>query len=360
MTPYFPENHAALIGAGSEAARYIARATAEEYSQFASSAMRADIGALLMGDSPLVAAHGVTGPPRPDVVVYSTNTSRALVNWFDFYGARFGVRVLGLHPPPALDTLERIDVNAAVQQLFRLTSRLEEITRKRLDLDRLAEAVAAANEAAVLWGEILDLARTVPTPLTFFDTLIQVTPMVLLRGTPEAVAYYRMLKAELEERVAEGVAAVPGERFRLYWDGAPIWCALRPLSRYFTETRTAIVASTFCESFVLAGLDPDDPIESLARAYAGVFANRSEAFQLGFLASQLEEYGADGALLHDCRTTPDTSHVRYGLAAKLSRATGLPAFVLEADSHDLRLFSLDRLQGLLADFLEERTAAAGR
>ena len=88
IAPYFPENHAAMIGANRQAASYIARATAEGFSQFASSGMRADIGALLSGSSPLMAAHGIKGPPRPDVVVYSTNTGHELLRWFEFYSPR--------------------------------------------------------------------------------------------------------------------------------------------------------------------------------------------------------------------------------------------------------------------------------
>lgn len=358
LIPYFPENHAALIGASRQAGRYIARASAEGYSQFASSAMRCDVGASLAGDSPLVAAHGISGPPRPRVVVYSTNTGRALINWFEFYGTRYDVPVLGLHPPPALGELERVDVNAAVHQSFRLISRLEEIVHRRLDVDSLSRILSNTAAASVLWSEILDLARAVPAPFTFFDTLIHITPMLLLRGTPEAVEYYRLLKAELEDRVAQGVAAVPGERLRFYWDGPPIWCALRPLARFFADRQAAIVASTLGESFVLKGLDPDDPLESLARTYAGVFANRSESYQTAYLTAHIEEYGADAAIFHDCRTSPETSYVRYGLAAKVGRLTNLPGFVLEADSHDLRLFSLDQVQGLLADFIERQAAPA--
>ena len=82
--------------------------------------MRADIGALLEGSSPLVSVHGLKGPPRPDVVVYSTNTGHQLLRWFEFYGAHYGVPVLGLNPPPALHELERIDLDAAVHQLLRL------------------------------------------------------------------------------------------------------------------------------------------------------------------------------------------------------------------------------------------------
>ncbi|MEK6596823.1 MAG: 2-hydroxyacyl-CoA dehydratase, partial [Gemmatimonadota bacterium] len=67
----------------------------------------------------------------------------------------------------------------------------------------------------------------------------------------------------------------------------------------------------------------------------------------------------DAAVYHDCRTTPEASHVRYGLAVRTQRETGVPGLVIEADSHDLRLFSTERLHGLLADFLEQHVERAG-
>jgi benzoyl-CoA reductase/2-hydroxyglutaryl-CoA dehydratase subunit BcrC/BadD/HgdB len=184
--------------------------------------------------------------------------------------------------------------------------------------------------------------------------LIHMAPMVLLRGTQEAVQYYRLLKSEIEERLAHGVAAVPGESHRFYWDGPPIWCALRPLSRLFMDAGVAIVASTFCASFGLSGLDPNDPFGSMARVYTGVFGNRSEDYKSAYLASQFVEFGIDAAVYHDCRTTAEASHVRYGLAERTQRLTGVPALVFEADSHDLRLFSTERLEGLLSALLEQR------
>jgi 2-dehydropantoate 2-reductase len=360
IAPYLPENHAALIAATRRAGPYIARATAEGFSQFVSSAMRTDIGALLMGSSPLTDAHGIKGPPRPDLVVYSTNTGHELVRWFEFYGSHYGVPVMGLHPPPALNVLERIDVDAAVHQLLRLQRRLEESTGRVLDIDRLGEVVGHSAKAAQLWSDILELARVEPAPITFFDTLIHVAPMILMRGTPEAVDYYRQLKAEVEQRVAQGVSAVPNESHRLYWDGPPIWCALRPLARLFEEAGAAIVASTFCSEFALRGLDRNDPFESMAWAYTGIFDNRSEDYRAAYLAQQFEQYGVDAAIYHDCRTTPETSHVRYGPAARTQHLAGVPGLVIEADSHDLRLFSTERLQEQFADFLEQRVELAER
>jgi 2-dehydropantoate 2-reductase len=364
IAPYFPEHHAALISARHEAARYMARASAEGFSQFSSSGMRADIGALLGQRSPLGAAYGIKGPPRPDVVVYSTNTGQDLLRWFEFYGAHYGVPLVGLHPPAALHEMDSTELYGAVVQLLRVIEQLDRATGLTLSMDRLGETVSHAARAAKLWGDILDLARAVPAPLTFGDMLTHMAPMVVLRGTPEAVAYYQLLKSEVEERVASGVAAVPGERHRFYWDGPPIWSALRPLARMFADNGVAIVASTFCATLTLTGLDPRDPIESIARTYAAVFGNRSQRYQRDYLADAFARFGVDAAVFHDCRTTPEASHVRYGLAVRTERETGVPAFVIEADSHDERLFSADRLQHRLGEFLEQhepRTAAvAGR
>ncbi len=352
MAPYVPENHAALIGATRQSGQYIRRATAAGFSQFVNSAMACDIGAMLAGDSPLVSAYGVAGPPRPDVVVYNTNNGHPLINWFEYYGRHFKIPVLGLHPPAALDRVERIEVDVAVQQMQRMIARLEEISGKKLDYDRLAEIVGRSRRAAALWSEILALAQNVPSPVTFFDLLIHVAPMVLLRGTPEAVDYYQALKAELEHRVCEHHAAVPGERHRFYWEGPPIWCALRPLANLFLENQVAVVSATFCEAFAFSELDEDNPIESMARSYTGIFPNRSDDYKAAYLRDKFRAFGVDGVIYHEGRTCPEHSNVRYGLEVRLRKETGLPSLVIEADSHDLRLFQPGPFESQLYEFIE--------
>jgi benzoyl-CoA reductase/2-hydroxyglutaryl-CoA dehydratase subunit BcrC/BadD/HgdB len=359
MTPYFPENHAALIGASRQTGKYIPRALAEGFSQFASSAMTSDIGAMLVGDSPLVSLHGTGGPPRPDVVVYNTNNGHGLIRWFEYYGRHFGVPVLGLHPPSSLHEINQVETDAVVQQTLRLVSHLETIAGHRLDSDRLAEVVSLSAQAAEQWMEILRLACNVPSPLTFFDLLIHMAPMVVLRGTPEAVEYYRILRAELEQRVANHQAAVPGEMLRVYWEGPPIWCALRPLARLFLSHRVAIVAATYPRTFALQGLDPANPIESTAIAYAGIFPNRSDDYKANFLSSQFKDFAVDGVIYHEGRTAPEDSNVRYGLGARLDRETGLPSIVIEADSHDLRLVPMEQIARRLEEFIELHDGASG-
>jgi benzoyl-CoA reductase/2-hydroxyglutaryl-CoA dehydratase subunit BcrC/BadD/HgdB len=98
----------------------------------------------------------------------------------------------------------------------------------------------------------------------------------------------------------------------------------------------------------------------MARAYTGTFPNRSDDFKATFLSGQFKQYAVDAVVYHDGRTAPEHSNVRYGLERRLRRETGLPSLVLDADTHDLRLFSLSQIQRQLADFIgqQELWAAA--
>ena len=197
-----------------------------------------------------------------------------------------------------------------------------------------------------------------PSPLTFFDMLIHVAPMILMRGTPEAVEYYQLLKAEIEERVANQVAAVPGERFRFYWEGPPDLVRAAAAGRAVpATTRLPSWPRPTAASSRSTGMDAKNPVESMARTYTGIFHNRSDDYKEEYLLSKFRDYGVDGVVYHEGRTSPEHSNVRYGLEMRLRRLTGLQAIVLEADTHDLRLFSADRIERKLLDFIEMRTAA---
>ena len=101
-------------------------------------------------------------------------------------------------------------------------------------------------------------------------------PAVVMRGLKEAAEYYQVLLAELNERVAAGVAAVAGERLRIYWEGMPIWGKLSALGSQFLELKACVVASTYCNSWIFEALDPADPFASMARAYSSIFICRSD------------------------------------------------------------------------------------
>jgi benzoyl-CoA reductase/2-hydroxyglutaryl-CoA dehydratase subunit BcrC/BadD/HgdB len=285
--------------------------------------------------------------------VFNTNQCRDVRDWFEWYARAWKVPVIGVRSPRSLEVVTDDDVDAIARQIERLVPDLETVAGTRLDAPRLEHAVRVSRECSDLWELCLQTAAHEPAPLTFFDGTVHMGPAVVLRGAEEANAYYRVLLAELEQRAGESVAAVEGEAFRLYWDGMPIWGRLRALSTLFAEFRTAVVASTYCNSWIFSALDPADPIKSMARASLELFIVRSEEAKEDYIAEMAELYRVDGIVYHDCRTCPNNTNTRYGMPRRLSERTGVPALVLDGDVNDLRCVSDEQSRTNVEGFVEQ-------
>jgi benzoyl-CoA reductase/2-hydroxyglutaryl-CoA dehydratase subunit BcrC/BadD/HgdB len=355
---FFPENHAAMLGAARSANRYMPLAHAQGYSQDICSYLTSDVGAYLAGETPL-SAYGLSGIPRADVLVFNTNQCRDVREWFEWYGRTWGVPVIGVRSPRSLETVTDDDVLGIARQIEALVPTLEQVAGTRLDGGRLAEAVRVSRECSDLWEKCLMTAAQRPAPLTFFDGTIQMGPAVVLRGADDACTYYRVLLAELEERLRLGTAAVPGESLRLYWDGMPLWGRLRALAATFAEFRTSVVASTYCNSWIFAALDPADPIRSMARASLELFIVRSEGPKEEYIERLVAAYDVDGVVFHDCRTCPNNSNSRYGMPRRIAERTGVPTLVLDGDVNDLRCFSDEQSRTNIEGFVEQLADARG-
>jgi benzoyl-CoA reductase/2-hydroxyglutaryl-CoA dehydratase subunit BcrC/BadD/HgdB len=181
-------------------------------------------------------------------------------------------------------------------------------------------------------------------------------PAVVLRGTEASVAYYQELLVELNSRVSEGYRAVPEERFRLYWDGMPIWGKLRELSSLMLSLKTSIVASTYCNSWVF-NLNPSDPFRSLARAMLELFICRSDNVKERLLDQAAREFSVDGVVFHEARTCPHNSNTRFGLPSRLRSRLGRPVLTLDGDLVDLRCFSTEQSRTNIEAFIEQLAEA---
>jgi benzoyl-CoA reductase/2-hydroxyglutaryl-CoA dehydratase subunit BcrC/BadD/HgdB len=189
--------------------------------------------------------------------------------------------------------------------------------------------------------------------MSFFDHTIHMAPAVVLRGSQEAVDYYDLLLAELDERVAAGVQAVPGERHRLYWDGMPVWGRLRMLSETLGGLNAAVVASTYCNSWIFDAFDPADPFASMARAYLELFIVRDDDYKERYIRDWAKRFKIDGIIFHDAKTCPNNSNNRYAMPERLGKALGVPTLTINGDLNDLRCFSDEQARTNLEAFAEQ-------
>jgi benzoyl-CoA reductase/2-hydroxyglutaryl-CoA dehydratase subunit BcrC/BadD/HgdB len=351
---YFPENHGAMLGASRMATETIPTATAIGYSPDVCSYMTSDIGAFLQGRTPLSDVYeGVESIPRPDVLVYNTNQCREVQDWFAWYGDRWDRPVIGIDCYRSVTDVTDVHVAGISGQIKALVPTLEDIAGQRLDPQRLRERVRLSRQCSDLWKEVLETAVHRPSPLTFFDSTIHMAPAVVMRGTQTAIDYYRELLAELHTRIADSVAAVEGERLRIYWEGMPVWGRLRDLATQFLELRACVVASTYANSWIFTALDPDAPFDSMARAYTELFIVRSDPYKEKYLAEMIERFSVDGVVFHDCKTCPNNTNSRYAMPQRLTERLGIPSITISGDLNDLRCYSDEQTRTQIEAFAEQ-------
>jgi len=350
---YYPENHGALLGATRMATDFIPVANSIGYSPDICSYLTSDVGAYLKGQTPLTKAYGLESIPKADVLVYNTNQCRDVQDWFAFYAREWNVPLIGIHTHRTIQAVEQHHIADLAAQMKAMIPTLEEVSGNRFDMDRLREVVRLSLECTRLWRQVLERGAAKPAPLTFFDASIHMAPAVVLRGLPEAVEYYKLLLNELDERIANKMAAIEGERHRIYWDGMPIWGKLRDLSEQFSSLKTNIVASTYCNSWIFDAFDPAEPFESMARAYTELFIVRDESYKEAYMDEWIDRFSVDGVIFHDAKTCPNNSNSRYSMSQRMAKRLNVPTLVIQGDLNDLRCYSEEQTKTNIEAFIEQ-------
>jgi benzoyl-CoA reductase/2-hydroxyglutaryl-CoA dehydratase subunit BcrC/BadD/HgdB len=351
---YYPENHGALLGTSRLAAEVIPDANAIGYSPDICSYLTSDIGAYIKGITPLSKAfEGIENVPKPDVLIYNTNQCRDVKDWFACYARKLNVPLLGIHTHRNPTEINGSIVPSIANQIENLLEPLEKISGNKFEMEKLKKVVALSRECSELWKEVLETASSSPSPLTFFDGTIHMGPAVVLRGTEDAVEYYKVLLKELKERVKNGEGAIEDEQFRIYWEGMPVWGRLRSHSELFADLKACVLASTYCNSWIFTDFDPEDPFTSMAKAYTELFIVKSDEAKEKYMKKMIDIFKIDGIVFHDAKTCPNNSNNRYGMPQRLTRETGVPSITINGDLNDLRLISDEQTKTNIEAFIEQ-------
>ncbi|MDY6835617.1 MAG: 2-hydroxyacyl-CoA dehydratase family protein [Chloroflexota bacterium] len=232
---------------------------------------------------------------------------------------------------------------------------LEEQTGRKMDYAELSALVGRLREMATLRGEVLDMAKNVPSPITTFDAFISMGAGNIWSGTQESIEYFKELKAEVEERVKNKVGAIENEKTRLMWDFIAVWARVGYMGELFASHNAAVIANAY--SRLVMGmtpefLDPENPVESLAKdlSYAFLFGNIKE--RIKWMKEVIEEFSIDGIIGHSARTCRVVSMAQPVHLAEVERLTGVPYVMFEADHSDPDFYSPAQVDTRIIAFLE--------
>jgi benzoyl-CoA reductase/2-hydroxyglutaryl-CoA dehydratase subunit BcrC/BadD/HgdB len=199
------------------------------------------------------------------------------------------------------------------------------------------------------------MAKHRPSPISAFDTFIQMGPIVDLRGEESTIRYYKRLLSELEYRVKNRIGAIRNEKYRLLWDNLPVWFMLREISTTLAKYDTSIIAATFSYAWgELAPLmDESKPLDSIANVYLQVLLNRSTGSKLQTMKRLIDELEIDGVILHSNRSCKPYSLGQIDQRNYIINNLKIPAFLIEADQADGRDFNVNQTRMRLEAFIEQ-------
>ncbi|MBI4330151.1 MAG: 2-hydroxyacyl-CoA dehydratase [Chloroflexi bacterium] len=293
--------------------------------------------------------------PLPDFVV-GANHCQTVGLWTDSLSRLLNVPGFVIDVPMTYYESEYEKNIAHLEaQLRAFITFLEGITGKQFDFDRLKEVMRLVKKAAALRRECLDLCKSIPTPMSYFDCLIGLRPMHSMRGTSISVDYYEKLKAEIEDRVARKIGVIPNEQYRLYWDNLPIWFKVGAISEKLAALNAVPIVSTYTHGafyYEADKIDPERPLRSIAEELVFICRDMNARFKVERIARWVEEYSLDGLIMHSARTCRPVDIGQYDIIDEMRRRYGIPGVVIEADPTDPLYYSDTDVDQRLESFVE--------
>ena len=362
VLPVLPEINALQSGMRKLSGGYISEAEKQGHSEDVCTYVKCDIGMLKKGNV------GPTGTPlpEPDLLLLSYTGCFTFMKWFELLRQEYDCPVAMLHVPYQADgrILDHHRDYIVEQLETEVIPKLEQVTGRRYDEDRLQQrlALSARAEDDLVW--VLESAKNVPSPIdAYFGGVYYIGPMfTAFRGTPEGVEYYRTLRAEIEERVARGKGPITPngeletERYRLVMEGPPNWTSFRDFWQMFSDEGAVVVASSYTK---VGGLydrgfrhDPERPLATLAEYCMGCYTNLGLPSRVDLIADYIREYRADGFMINSVKSCNSFSVGQLLMLRQLEERTGVPGGFIESDLVDPRYFSAANIKNRIESYLQ--------
>jgi benzoyl-CoA reductase subunit B len=366
-----PEVNAIQNGLRRTSGAFVLEAEKMGHSEDVCTYVKSDIGMMAKGN---LAPNGKKFPD-PDVLLLSYTGCFTFMKWFELLREQYKCETIMLHTPYMGDgKITPNMIEYMVKQLKdEVIPKLERISGVKFDIDRLREYLkkSAKAEDDLVW--VLQSAKHKPSPIdAYFGGIYYIGPIFgAYRGTDDAIEYYRFLREEVADRLAQGLGPVTPdgdmgkEKYRLVVEGPPNYTNFRQFWKMFYDEGAVVVASSYTK---VGGVydfgfrhDPDKPLETLAEYCLGVYTNRSLPMRIDMLSNYVKEYEADGLLINSIKSCNSFSAGQLLIMREVEKRTGKPAAFVESDLVDPRYFSAANIKNRLESYfqmIEKKRAGA--
>ncbi len=363
MLNNLPEINAIQNGMRKKSGAMIMDAEKSGHSEDVCTYVKADIGNMAKGS---LAPNGKP-MPVPDLLLLNYTGCFTFLKWFELLRDEYGCRTQMLHVPYEGDGVITQNMrDYVVKQLKEeVIPAFEEVSGVKFDIDRLREILKKSAQAEDDFVWVLESAKNKPSPIdAYFGGVYYVGPIfTAFRGTQDAVDYYKILRGEIEQRIANGQGPITPEgemkeeKYRLVVEGPPNWTSFRDFWKMFYDEGAVVVSSTYTK---VGGVydydgfrhDPQNPLESLADYCLGCYTNRNMPMRVDMIEKAMDEYQADGFLINSIKSCNSFSAGQLMMMREIENRTGKPAAFIETDLVDPRYFSPANVKNRLESYFQ--------
>ncbi len=363
MLPVYPEINALQSGMRKKSGGYIKEAEKYGHSEDVCTYVKCDIGMMLKGNI------GPTGEklPDPDLLLLSYTGCFTFMKWFENLERMYpGVPVALIHTPYQEDGQIKPEMTEyMVKQLTdEVIPKLEKVSGKKLDVDKLKDILRNSAEAEELIVKIFESTKNRPSPIdAYFAGVYYIGPINIgFRGTPEAVIYYQELYKEIQIRIKKGQGPITPEgemkeeKFRLVVEGPPNWTSFREFWKLFYDMGAVIVASSYTKVGGVYDMgfrhDPENPLVTLAEYCMTCYTNLNLPQRIDLLEKCITDYAADGYLTNSIKSCNSFSAGQLMMMRDLEERLEIPVGFIESDLVDPRYFSYSNIKNRLESFFQ--------
>jgi benzoyl-CoA reductase subunit B len=359
----FPEITALQTAIRGESMEYLLAAEDYGYSPDICGYVKVDVGLHLKERK-----HPLGIVPRPSLVVAS-NMCNTYIKWAEIWERLYGCPVVVLDLPGWRGTGFVADAGSdgfahdrryVEGQLRELIAACEQVTGRRLDIDRLRETMVEVNKLSELYQQVLAENRHRPAPFNaMLDGINYMGIANAYRGHPDGVRFMEVAVEELRERVRLGMGTLDEERFRLLFVGTTCYTHFRRFLELFQEWGGVFVHSEYM-SYAAGGIDKgifydtDRPLESLAeqillssqRSMSSIFFSQDWQEQV------VRDWQVDGICFHGVKSCRTVSTGLPDMREWHMRKSDTPGLFIQSDLVDTRLWSEAQMKNRIDAFFE--------
>lgn len=332
----------------------------------------------------VLADHEVSfGLPKPDVLVTANSSCSSMTKGFKYLSEYLGAELLFADFPFAYDDINKEMLEFSCAQMKAVFNRLEEITGRHMDMEKLK--IMDENMLLVLrlWEEICLLSTNIPAPVESLDLFLFSSSLVMLEADDQLIDLYLTLYNEIYEQAERNGKGEAKENFRLFWHYLPIYSQKNFFKSLFEEYGATVVTGTYFPLLEnsTTGWDykfkypvtktqieearrvlresapekkqPDDYIREAVAASMQLDVNRNVQFKNEKIKELIALYKIDGVIMHCDRSCRPQSLPQYEIRRYLTEELRIPVLFFDADTMDERYFSSSQVTTRFEAFIEK-------